>query len=171
MCESDYWCYKNEKCKKLSKYQNHVIASMSKMAWLMRPPSKSSRLNLDSVKRIGPQKNDLMRGLKMLTERMCVIKKHPQDVFDKKYSDEVFFLKLLTRHMWSPPAPTYRCCSRWAQSSPPWETIKPYKNKKKTRQSKQCGFSIYTFDNLKSKSMSGLVFARKIARVILIQNI
>jgi len=53
---------------------------------------------------------------------------------------------------------------------------------KETRQSKQCGFSIYTFDNLKSKSMvrlvraekmvlSGLVFARKIARMILIQNI
>ena len=53
---------------------------------------------------------------------------------------------------------------------------------KRTRQSKQCGFSIYTFDNLKSKSMvrlvraekmvlSGLVFARKIARMILIQNI
>ena len=52
----------------------------------------------------------------------------------------------------------------------------------KTRHSKQCGFSIYTFDNLKSKSMvrlvraekmvlSGLVFARKIARMILIQNI
>ena len=51
-----------------------------------------------------------------------------------------------------------------------------------TRQSKQCGFSICTFDNLKSKSMvrliraekmvlSGLVFARKIARMILIQNI
>ena len=51
-----------------------------------------------------------------------------------------------------------------------------------TRQSKQCGFSIYTFDNFKSKSMvslvraekmvlSGLVFARKIARMILIQNI
>ena len=48
-----------------------------------------------------------------------------------------------------------------------------------TRQSKQCGFSIYTFDNLKSKSMvrlvraekmvlSGLVFARKLARMILI---
>ena len=52
----------------------------------------------------------------------------------------------------------------------------------KTRQSKQCGFSIYTFDNLKSISMvrlvraekmvlSCLVFARKIARMILIQNI
>ena len=52
----------------------------------------------------------------------------------------------------------------------------------KTRQSKQCGFSIYTFDNLKSKSMvrlvreekmvlSGLVFARRIARMILNQNI
>ena len=52
----------------------------------------------------------------------------------------------------------------------------------KTRQSKQCGFSIYIFDNSKSKSMvrlvkaekmvlSGLVFARKIARMILIQNI
>ena len=48
-----------------------------------------------------------------------------------------------------------------------------------TRQSKQCGFSIYIFDNSKSKSMvrsekmalSGLVFARKIARMILIQNI
>ena len=55
-------------------------------------------------------------------------------------------------------------------------------NDKKTRQSKQCGFSIYIFDNSKSKSMvrlvrsekmalSGLVFARKIARMILIQNI
>ena len=53
---------------------------------------------------------------------------------------------------------------------------------RQTRQSKQCGFSIYTFDNLKSNSMvrlvraekmvlSGLVFARKIARMILIQNI
>ena len=51
-----------------------------------------------------------------------------------------------------------------------------------TRQSKHCGFSIYMFDNSKSKSMvrlvraekmvlSGLVFARKIARMILIQNI
>ena len=51
-----------------------------------------------------------------------------------------------------------------------------------TRQSKQCGFSIYIFNNSKSKSMvrlvrsekmalSGLVFARKIARMILIQNI
>ena len=28
---------------------------------------------------------------------------------------------------------------------------------KETRQSKQCGFSIYTFDNLKSKSMVRLV--------------
>ena len=48
--------------------------------------------------------------------------------------------------------------------------------------SKQCGFSIHTFDNLKSKSivrlvraekmvLSGLVFARKIARMNLIQNI
>ena len=52
----------------------------------------------------------------------------------------------------------------------------------KTRQSKHCGFSLYMFDNSKSKSMvrlvraekmvlSGLVFARKIARMILIQNI
>ena len=52
----------------------------------------------------------------------------------------------------------------------------------KTRQSKQCGFSIYTFDNLKSKSvvrlvraekmvLSGQVFARKIVRMILNQNI
>ena len=49
----------------------------------------------------------------------------------------------------------------------------------RTRQSKHCGFSIYIFDNSKSKSMvrlvraekmvlSGLVFARKIARMILI---
>ena len=56
------------------------------------------------------------------------------------------------------------------------------KNHFKTRQSKQCGFSIYIFDNSNSKSMvrlvrsekmalSGLVFARKIARMILIQNI
>ena len=47
-----------------------------------------------------------------------------------------------------------------------------------TRQSKHCGFSIYMFDNSKSKSMvrlvraekmvlSGLVFARKIAMMIL----
>ena len=53
---------------------------------------------------------------------------------------------------------------------------------KQTRQSNQCGFSIYIFDNSKSKSMvrlvraenmvlSGRVFARKIARMILIQNI
>ena len=50
---------------------------------------------------------------------------------------------------------------------------------RKTRQSKQCGFSIYIFDYSKSKSMvrsekmalSGLVFARKIARMILVQNI
>ena len=52
----------------------------------------------------------------------------------------------------------------------------------RTRQSKQCGFIIYTFDNLNSKSMvilvraekmvlSVLVFARKIARMILIQNV
>ena len=53
-----------------------------------------------------------------------------------------------------------------------------------TRQSKQCRFCIYIFDNSfdQSKSMvrlvraekmvlSGLVFARKIARMILIQNI
>ena len=51
-----------------------------------------------------------------------------------------------------------------------------------TRQSKQCGFSIYIFNNSKSKSMvrlvraekmvlSSLVFARKIARMILIQNV
>ena len=54
-------------------------------------------------------------------------------------------------------------------------------NLNKTRQSKQCGFSIYTFDNLKSKLMvrlvraekmvlPGLVFARKKARMILIQS-
>ena len=49
-----------------------------------------------------------------------------------------------------------------------------------TRQSKHCGFSIYIFDNSKSMVrlvraermvLSGLVFARKIARMILIQNI
>ena len=50
-----------------------------------------------------------------------------------------------------------------------------------TRQSKQCGFSIYIFDNSKSKSMvrlvraekmvlSGLVFARKIARMRILLN-
>ena len=54
-------------------------------------------------------------------------------------------------------------------------------NDNNTRQSKHCGFSIYIFDNSKSKSMVGLVraekmvwsslvFARKIARMILIQN-
>ena len=52
----------------------------------------------------------------------------------------------------------------------------------KTRQSNHCGFSIHIFDNSKSKSMvrlvraekmvlPGLVFAKKIARMILIQNI
>ena len=48
----------------------------------------------------------------------------------------------------------------------------------KTRQSKHCGFCIYLFDKYfdQSKSMekmvlSGLVFARKIASMILIQNI
>ena len=55
--------------------------------------------------------------------------------------------------------------------------------KKKTikiRQSKQCGFCIYIFDQSKSMVrlvraeemvLTGLVFARKIARMILIQNI
>ena len=54
--------------------------------------------------------------------------------------------------------------------------------KSKTRQSKHCVFSIYIFDISKSMSMvrlvraekmvlSGLVFARKIARMILIQNL
>ena len=61
-------------------------------------------------------------------------------------------------------------------------TMKLLLNLHKTRQSKHCGFSIYMFDNSKSKSMvrlvraekmvlSGMVFARKIARMILIQNI
>ena len=56
------------------------------------------------------------------------------------------------------------------------------KNYLKNVQNRLKQFSIYTFDNLKSKSMvrlvraekivlSGLVFARKIARMILIQNI
>ena len=58
------------------------------------------------------------------------------------------------------------------------------KTEKETRQSKHCGFCIYLFDNSfdQSKSMvrlvraekmvlSGLVFAKKIARMILIQNI
>ena len=53
-------------------------------------------------------------------------------------------------------------------------------NYETTRQSKHCGFSIYIFDNSKSMVrlvraermvLSGLVFARKIARMILIQNI
>ena len=50
----------------------------------------------------------------------------------------------------------------------------------KTRQSNHCGFCIYIFDNsfdlfwlVRAEKMvlSGLVFARKIARMILIQNI
>ena len=56
------------------------------------------------------------------------------------------------------------------------------RRKRGTRQSKHCRFSIYIFDNSKSKSMARLVraekmvlfrlvFARKIARMILIQNI
>ena len=60
--------------------------------------------------------------------------------------------------------------------------IKLFNDNNQTRQSKHCGFSIYIFDNSKSKPMvrlvraekmvlSGLVFARKIARMILIQNI
>ena len=53
-------------------------------------------------------------------------------------------------------------------------------NIKFTRQSKQCGFCIYIFDQSKSMVrlvraekmvLTGLVFARKIARMILIQNI
>ena len=55
----------------------------------------------------------------------------------------------------------------------------PNKKVQRTRQSKLCGFSIYIFDISKSKSMvrlvraekmvlSGLVFARKIARMIFI---
>ena len=60
----------------------------------------------------------------------------------------------------------------------------PDGNEMDSRQSKHCGFCIYLFDNSfdQSKSMvrlvraekmvlSGLVFARKIARMILIQNI
>ena len=55
-----------------------------------------------------------------------------------------------------------------------------YEIKFVTRQSKHCGFSIYIFDNSKSMVrlvraermvLSGLVFARKIARMILIQNV
>ena len=53
------------------------------------------------------------------------------------------------------------------------------KKERETRQSKHCGFSFYIFDNSKSKSivrskkmaLSGVVFARKIAKMILIQNI
>ena len=63
-----------------------------------------------------------------------------------------------------------------------YEKNLPSNWKNKTRQSKHCGFSIYIFDNSKSESMvrlvraekmvlSGLVFARKIARMILIENI
>ena len=67
-----------------------------------------------------------------------------------------------------------------------WTLTKVYFKKngmrvRETRQSKHCGFCIYIFDNSKSKSMgrlvraekmvlSGLVFARKIVRMILIQN-
>ena len=58
-----------------------------------------------------------------------------------------------------------------------WSLINVYM---KTRQSNQCGFCIYIFDQSKSMVrlvraekmvLSGLVFARKIARMILIQNI
>ena len=66
-----------------------------------------------------------------------------------------------------------------------WVKYGEFKRKHlKTRQSKHCGFCIYIFDNSfdQSKSMvrlvkaekmllSGLVFARKIARMISIQNI
>ena len=58
------------------------------------------------------------------------------------------------------------------------------KTEKETRQSKHCGFCIYLFDNSFDQSklmvrlvraekmvLSGQVFARKIARMILIQNI
>ena len=53
-------------------------------------------------------------------------------------------------------------------------------NATETRQSKHCGFSIYIFDIQSQSQWSGwsgqrrwscLVFARKIARMILIQNI
>ena len=56
----------------------------------------------------------------------------------------------------------------------------PSKKHRETRQSKQCGFCIYIFDRSKSMVrlvraekmvLTGLVFARKIARIILIQNI
>ena len=59
-------------------------------------------------------------------------------------------------------------------------TVSQQKDKPLTRQSKQCGFCIYIFDQSKSKVrlvkaekvvLTGLVFARKIARMILIQNI
>ena len=76
--------------------------------------------------------------------------------------------------VWKPCIPLDRCNSTL--------TICFFNNTTETRQSKHCGFSIYIFDNSKSKSMvrlvraekmvlSSLVFARKIARMILIQNI
>ena len=81
-------------------------------------------------------------------------------------------------------APRFKIQSYCPLFSLCWGRIRFTNHKKinyhtKTRQSKQCGFSIYIFDNSKSKSMvrsekmalSGLVFARKIARMILIQNI
>ena len=82
-----------------------------------------------------------------------------------------------------PPSEIQSHCSRCIQFRPTsFQKYKSTNTNIETRQSKQCGFSIYIFDNSKSKSMvrlvrlekmalSGLVFARKIARMILIQNI
>ena len=121
--------------KKLSKYQNHVIASMSKMAWLMRPPTKSSRLNLDSVKTDWAAEKWLDEGFENTHITQVCDKKIPTGYMWQKILrwGVLLFLKILTRHMWSPPAPTYRYCSRWAQSSPPLEAIVRYKNIKKTK--------------------------------------
>ena len=74
---------------------------------------------------------------------------------------------------------SYRC-TKYDEKR--WLNTRHFKRRDVTRQSNHCGFSIYIFDNSKSKSMvrlvraekmvlSGLVFARKIARMILIQNI
>ena len=85
-------------------------------------------------------------------------------------------------HQISPPTLSLEASMSWSSNCSKLINHQNDQNSDQTRQSKQCGFSIYTFDNLKSKSMirlvreekmvlSGLVFARKIARMILNQNI
>ena len=95
-------------------------------------------------------------------------------LFIRPTSDHCLVLSVFSR--------LFECCSNcWICQSCYLDFSNVLHMYVKTRQSKQCGFSIYTFDNFKSKSMvslvraekmvlSGLVFARKIARMILIQN-